>query len=118
MSMEPEQTGQEGSSPADRRLEYRSGDADRVPVKGSHIASGVGISMLLVTGAVIVAVLVSLAGHNAWSWGIIVLPVLVCNVGAFAAYRNPARRGLGIGLWIGFGVAALIEGACFGLSRL
>ena len=35
---------------------------------------------------------------------------VVVNTLAFLAYRRPHLRGLGIGLWIGFGVAVLIEG--------
>lgn len=35
------------------------------------------------------------------------------NVLAYRAYRNPRRRGVGLGIWIGLGVALLVEGACF-----
>jgi hypothetical protein len=41
--------------------------------------------------------------------------VLLINLWALYAYRNPVQRGLAIGLWIG--LLALIEGACFGLAR-
>lgn len=32
---------------------------------------------------------------------------------AYRCYRRPDRRAIALGIWIGIGVAALIEGACF-----
>jgi hypothetical protein len=58
------------------------------------------------------------SGSAAGGWLIILAEVVLVNVWAFAAYKSEGWRGLAIGLWIGFGVAALIEGACFGLTML
>jgi 4-amino-4-deoxy-L-arabinose transferase-like glycosyltransferase len=39
--------------------------------------------------------------------------LLATVIGATKATRNPARQGWGIGIWIGLGLAILIEGTCF-----
>lgn len=36
---------------------------------------------------------------------------------AYRCYRRPSRRAIALGIWIGIGVAALIEGACFASMR-
>ena len=51
-------------------------------------------------------------------WVIIVGEVLAVNWWAFSLRKSERYRGVAMGLWIGFGVAALIEGACFGLAVL
>jgi len=96
------------------RLDYRDGAADRVGVSGVQVFGGF-IGGLLLT---CIAVYESMLDHNGRQIliGFCIMAVVV-NTLAFLAYRRPHLRGLGIGLWIGFGVAVLIEGACFGLGR-
>jgi hypothetical protein len=102
-----------------RRLEYRDGAADREPVNAGQVIGGVVVAFAMVTAAIVVGIMLSLEPRKSGSVPFFVVvgaAVLACNVWAFLAYRKPASRWRGIGLWIGFGVAVLIEGACFGLS--
>jgi hypothetical protein len=100
-------------------LEYRSGAEDYTAIRKAQVVGGIVISVLLGAGAVFVG-FIAMIGRNSSSAPLIVIAggaALLINVWAFFAYRNPRRRGLGIGLWIGFGLIGLIEGACFGLVR-
>jgi len=104
---------------ADPRLEYRSAEADREPVKAVQVIGGAAASVVLIMGAVVVGMLGSLGHHSDEPFLYVVgSAVMVCNVGAFLAFRSRNFRWLGIGMWIGFGAAVLIEGACFGVPRL
>jgi hypothetical protein len=104
---------------ADRRLEYRSAEADRKPVKAVQVIGGAIASIGLILSAGVVGILASLGRHSDEPLLYVVgLAAVGCNVGAFLAYRSQNLRWLGVGMWIGFGVAALIEGACFGVPRL
>ena len=104
-------------------LEYRA------PVDGARrispwqVAGGIILSIAVGMTAVFFGILASLGDNLKTSRGdalamilIIGGAVVLINVAAFFAYRNPRLRGLGIGLWIGFGLTILIEGACFGLG--
>ena len=96
------------------RLDYRDGAADRVGVSGVQVFGGFIGGLIFTCIAVLAAILNHMAREILIGFCII---VVVINALAFLAYRRPHLRGLGIGLWIGFGVAVLIEGACFGLGR-
>ena len=37
------------------------------------------------------------------------------NFVAYRAYRRPNRRGIALGIWLGLGLALLLEGLCFGV---
>ena len=99
-----------------RRLEYRDGAADREPVDKGQVIGGVIFSMLLVIGGVFLGMMASLQHGSVPFFIVVGLTVLLCNGWAYIAYQDPAHRSLGMGLWIGFGAAVLIEGACFGLT--
>jgi len=101
---------------ADRRLDYRDGAADRKPVRKAQVVGGIVVSVVIILGAVFIGILASFGAHrNEPALYVIGSAVVGCNVAAFFAYRSARCRWLGVGLWIGFGVAALIEGACFGI---
>lgn len=111
-------------SPHEQMLNYRSAAADRQSLSKGEIIGGFLISLVLILAAVFFGILASIgpqrntAPGNAVPFIVIVgVGVVGINLFAFLAYRNPQRRGLAIGLWIGFGVGVLIEGACFGLGR-
>jgi hypothetical protein len=101
-----------------RRLDYRDGGADRVPVRKAQVVGGIVASVVIILGAVFIGILASLdAQRSEPALYVIGSAVVGCNIAAFFAYRSARCRWLGVGLWIGFGVAALIEGACFGIMR-
>jgi hypothetical protein len=107
-----------------RPLEYRSPAHDARRISGWQVAGGLVLSIAVGMTAVFFGLLASLGRNlqtsreNAGAMiAIIGGAVLLINVSAFFAFRNPRLRGLAIGLWIGFGVTVLIEGACFGLGR-
>ena len=118
--MNPQQPRSEDSDWAEWRLDYRSGAADLQPIKKRQVVGGIVISVVLCMGTVFIAIL-TIIGRNASSRPLFVIvggAALLINLWAFLAYRNQKTRGLGLGLWIGFGLAALIEGACFGFARI
>jgi FtsH-binding integral membrane protein len=100
-------------------LEYRSGAADYASLRKAQLVGGIVISVLLGAGVVYVGIIATLGRHASSAPLFIIVggAALLINVWAFFAYRNPKKRALGIGLWIGFGLIGLIEGACFGLMR-
>ncbi len=49
--------------------------------------------------------------------GVGVASLIAMNWLALRLYRNPHRRAIALGIWIGQGVALLIEGACFASLR-
>jgi hypothetical protein len=102
------------ADPKEGTLEYRSAAADYTPVRRRQVFGGIVIAVLLGAGAVFVAVLTML-GHNASTVPAFVIggaAAVLINLWACLAYRDPARRGFAIGLWIGFGLIGLIKGAC------
>jgi hypothetical protein len=103
-------------------LDYRAGSDDRVISKVQFWwGSFVGMSALFV--AVFVGVLGSLdfgkpsRGTALFFWTCVIAAVVLINGLAIYFYRGGRWRSLALGLWIGFGVGALIEGACFGILR-
>ena len=114
-----EQDSQEPSG-ADRRLDYRDGGADPVPVKAGQVIGGIAASIVLIMGAGFLGFYLTSLQKRESGWPFFIsvgLAALFCMGWASVSYRKPTTHGLGIGLWIGFGVAVLIEGACFGIMR-
>jgi hypothetical protein len=105
------------SDPQNQRplpLDYRPPRDE--PYDARFVAHAIGGSIL--TAAALVAIvfgtiLLCLSrGGAAWiPCGLITVAALVGL--SIVLYRNPRRRGWAVGLWIGVGLAALIEGACF-----
>src|SRR5690242_7515489 len=82
---------------ADRRLEYRSAEADRRPVNVGQVIGGVIFSMLLVMGgAFLGAMASSVMGSGAPFFIVAGVAVLFCNGWAYVAYRDPEHRWLGV----------------------
>ena len=95
------------------RLEYRDGATDRLPVNKSDLTVGIVVSFAIMTETLLLAPALGMSKFFLVAGATTIL----CNGWACLAYRNPTGRWLGIGLWIGFGVAVAIEGSCFGLAR-
>jgi len=98
-------------------LEYRSVAADRrdreSPV--GPLVGGALMSLVAGPAAVVLGILASLHQSSAPFWGIVGVTVGVLNLIAVATYRSdsPRQRSLATGIWVGLGLAVLIEGVCF-----
>jgi high-affinity Fe2+/Pb2+ permease len=103
-------------------LDYRPAAVDRQDSSKGQVIAGAIVSVML---TMVVAFVGIIASEDSRPFRISVVRFLVIvgafvlgiNSFAFWAYRKPQFRSLAIRLWIGFGVAVLIEGACFGLAR-
>ena len=96
------------SDPTNQPLDYESPSPQ--PVHAAFVVL-VGVGTALV---VLASVLVGFGvGELAFVlWGV----ELVAIIGlAIYFQRDPRRRRLALGIWIGLGVALLLEGICFGL---
>jgi hypothetical protein len=109
---------QENSGPAQNApvpLEYRAPqDEPRPP----HVIAHAIVGSILTAIVLVVAVFATILACYATQSGAI--GIVVCAVGVAALiwlslvlFRNPRSRGWALGLWIGVGLAMLIEGACF-----
>ena len=96
-------------------LEYRAlRDEPRAP----HVAVHAIVASILTTIVLVVSVFATIFACYATQSSAI--GIAVCGIGVAAIiwlsvvlFRNPRRRGWALGLWIGVGLAMLIEGACF-----
>jgi len=102
-------------------LEYRPPRDDPPPVRiVTHAIVGSILTAMVLVAGVVGTILLCVATNS----GVASIPVCLLALALYiwlsiTLYRNPRRRGWAIGLWIGLGVAALIEGACFvSLTRL
>jgi hypothetical protein len=75
------------------------------------------ITVPILVGIVFAGILCMVVENAVGGWVIIVGAAVIVNWWAFAWRKSARWRGVSMGLWIGFGVAALIEGACFGIMR-
>ena len=94
-------------------LGYRAAAADR---GGRSVAQIVGAALLtvLVVAGVIFAAAVTVSSMRAMI-GVGALLVVLLIALALWLGRSPARRSLAMGIWIGLGVALLVEGVCWSL---
>jgi hypothetical protein len=100
-------------------LDYRNPRRDRPEVSKGQIILGAVISLVLVMGSVFAGVLSMIgSGGNTMLIALVGCTVVGLNVWAVIAMRSVNQKGLAIGLWIGFGVAVLLEGLCFGIGNL
>ena len=102
-------------------LDYRNpaDEADERRIVTQAVA-GALLSCLALLGAVFVGILAMVARSTEYdpiSWLILIGVVGGTLVGLVAAsvrmLRLPRQRGWSIGIWIGIGLAGLVEGACF-----
>jgi hypothetical protein len=93
-------------------LDYHIPTAAR-PFSKPQLILGLILSFLATAASVFLGILFSLGADNGLPLLLIAADILVINLWAALAYRSPARRGLAIGLWTGFALAAIVEGACF-----
>ena len=102
-------------APVAQPLDYaRPGAADLETGGKSDVAVGVTCSILLMMIGTLTGIVTSLEqGGRARFFISVGLAALYCNGLAFVAYRDSSYRRVGVGLWIGLGVAAVIGGACF-----
>src|SRR4051794_26104934 len=103
-------------------LEYRSAVADRRDRVSSAGPLVGGALMSLVAGpaAVALGILLSIHQSSAPFWWVVGLTAGFLNLIAIVTYRSdsPRQRSLATGIWVGLGLAVLIEGVCFiSLSR-
>jgi hypothetical protein len=113
-------------------LEYRAPKDDRADRPAAETLAWQGIAGALVTalllaGLVFANILMAYAlnaggpskGTLIWtlviSEGLLVVAALAWL--SVRAYRDPRRRGWAFGIWIGAGLAILVEGICFGRLR-
>jgi hypothetical protein len=61
-----------------------------VPILGVALEGGIGSAIAAGTA------MLALVGYLSWRW-----------------YQIPAKRGRAVGLWVGVGLAVLLEGLCF-----
>ena len=86
----------------------------------AHAIVGSILTAILLVAGVFGTIILCLATNSSSVW---IAPCLL-GVGllillSIVLYRNPKRRGWAVGLWIGVGIAMLIEGACFyGVNRM
>jgi hypothetical protein len=87
------------------------------PTDLHFVAHAVGGSILTAVALVAIVfgtILLCLASNSGAAWipcGLITVAALIGL--SIVLYRNPRRRGWAVGLWLGVGLAALVEGACF-----
>jgi len=93
------------------------------PYDARFVAHAIGGSILTAIALVAIVfgtILLCLASNFGTAW----IPCALITIAALISlsvvlYRNPKRRGWAVGLWIGVGLTALIEGACFfGINRM
>jgi hypothetical protein len=101
------------------KLDYVSPATSRPEISTQQVVGGCLLSVLAI-GVTVPAVLVGgyayapraqSAGAVAW----LLIGAVIAGIGviAWSMHRSPRWRGLGQGLWIGLGVAILLEGLCF-----
>jgi hypothetical protein len=100
-------------------LEYRPASADRRGfTSGWQLAVGVIGALLLMMGSVLLAFAAALGSRS--GAGIFWLSVggatFLINYIAIWTYRKTPRQSLAIGMWIGFGIALLVNGMCFAIA--
>ena len=99
-------------------LDYRTPEKP-APYPAALLTWGVIIGLVCMGVAVPLGVLWSIS----WNWAAAFWlcaggVAVIINASALVIYRKREKPPLAIGLWIGFGVALLINGACFAvLSR-
>jgi hypothetical protein len=98
-------------------LDYRGFQRFRPEMSKGQIILGAILSMVFVMGSVFVGVLFMItSGGNGKMIALIGCTVVGLNVWAVVAHRSINYKGLAMGIWIGFGVAVLLEGLCFGIG--
>jgi hypothetical protein len=122
----------EQNDPDSGPLEYRSPKDDRADSPAAATLAWQAVAGAIVTALVLVGLVfgsflllywlsASEPPRDTLAWTLLVVEGLVI-FGALAwisarAYRNPRRRGWAFGIWIGVGLAILVEGICFGRLR-
>jgi hypothetical protein len=95
-------------------LDYRTPEAPRRDVSRWRLSAGVLISVVSIGLAVPLSMSLGFALHSdVLPWATMAGLVVGLNALAILARRHPARRAYAQGLWIGMGIAVLLEGACF-----
>jgi hypothetical protein len=109
-----------GQSPPPSPLEYASPQEGQL--SGARMAFQAVLSCALtcglLMGTVFFGLLFGLAGRNGATYATL---AIVAGIGILAGFvaiaiafqRQPRRRGLALGIWLGIGMAALLEGLCF-----
>jgi hypothetical protein len=99
------------------KLDYVTPATTRGEVSTAQVVGGAMLSILTVAVAVPTGFAVGAAMRSrvgAVLGFVLVVAVLAgLHLIALWARRHPARRGLAQGLWIGMGIAVLLEGVCF-----
>jgi uncharacterized membrane protein len=103
-------------------LDYVSPEVTRAEVSSGQVAGGVALSVMTIMAAVPLSMATAYA-HRDEGGGVYLLLILggvltVLNVIAVLARRERTRRGFAQGIWIGIGLAVLLEGVCFFLMSM
>jgi zinc transporter ZupT len=96
-----------------REPELRAGRMALQAIVGCSLTCG------LLMGGVFFGLLFAFASGGSTPYAILAIAIGAMLLGAVIAlgvqaHRNPKRRGWAMGIWIGIGLAALLEGLCFG----
>ena len=102
-------------------LEYASPQSDRLSAGRMVLQAVIGCTLTcgLLVGAVFFGLLFGITGSGSTTYATIAIIAGVALLAGFVtlairARRDPNRRGWAMGIWIGIGLAALLEGICFG----
>jgi hypothetical protein len=94
-------------------LDYRAREADQIEVSVRQAAGGCVLACAILFAAFLVGIAMAARGAIGAPVLLVAIAAIVVVGLAVQSQRNPARRGLAIGIWIGLGVALLIDGICF-----
>jgi hypothetical protein len=98
------------------KLDYVTPQTMRSEVSKGQVVGGAMLSVMVIALSVPVAFAMGYANQahsGAVFWGVVLVAVAALNAAAFAARGSRRWRGLAQGLWIGLGIAVLLEGVCF-----
>jgi hypothetical protein len=101
-------------------LDYRAARSDRASsLSAVQVVSTAVLTVVVVVASIALGILALIMDFGMLGATLIGGPVVGVLVGAILLWnRSTHWRGMAVGLWIGLGVAALIEGVCFASSGI
>jgi hypothetical protein len=101
-------------------LQYASPREDQLSGGRMALQAVLGCTLTcgLLMGAVFFGILFGITGRGSTMFATIAVVAGIALLAGFVALairfrRQPLRRGLSMGIWLGIGLAALLEGICF-----